>query len=238
MDAVRNVIELARSARNAAAIKTKQPLSVLTVVGEEHEVTHLKKYEHIVKEEINVKQVVWQSEMSHDVQYEMSVNFRVVGPKFGSDSAVIKALVAALSQATIVKAKTEGFCIVTTKEGKAFTLEKEDFDVRTSTKPGLEMASNLRFSVLLNTVLTDELRDEGVVRELIRAVQQYRKALQLPVEERIHLVLDLNPAMQRMLEEHKALFLSNLVLTHYEYGTTPDMKHTVIDGVTVGISVK
>ncbi|MBU9721701.1 MULTISPECIES: isoleucine--tRNA ligase [Bacillaceae] len=237
MDRVLQVIELARSIRNMANIKTKQPLSLLTVVGTKSDTELLQKYEYIIKDEINVKSVQLKDHAGDSVQYELKLNFPTAGPKLGKLVSIVQKELQTLTAEEARKVVERGYFETDTPNGEKVQVEKADLIVNQKTHQGLEMASNSTFSVFLNTTITDDLRKEGIVRELIRSFQQYRKELNLPVEQRVNLVFDTDESMKEVIEDFKELLQSNLLLKSLEYNKKDDMKVIELDGGKVGIHV-
>ncbi|MFI8685953.1 isoleucine--tRNA ligase [Rossellomorea sp. NPDC077527] len=237
MDRVLQVVELARSARNTTNIKTKQPLSRLTVVGAKADTGSLQKYEYIIKDEINVKNVQLQDQAGDSVQYELKLNFPTAGPKLGNLVGVAQKELQSLSSEEAKKVVEQGYFDFESPTGEDVTVEKADLIVHQKTHQGLEMVSNSQFSVFLDTTITEDLRKEGKARELIRAVQQYRKELNLPVEQRVDLVLNVDDSMKEVVTQFKDLLQSSLLIKSMTFEKREDMKVIDMDGVTIGIYV-
>ncbi|ADU29359.1 isoleucine--tRNA ligase [Evansella cellulosilytica] len=238
MDSVLQVVELARATRNMTNIKTKLPLSMLTVVGSKNDTDLLRKYEYIIKDEINVKKVQFTDHTGDSVQYELKLNFPTAGPKLGKLVGVVQKTLKSLTPEDTRKIVEQGYFETDSPTGEKVQVEKNDLIVSQKTHQGLEMASNTTFSVFLNTTITDDLRKEGKARELIRSVQQYRKELNLPVEQRVKLVFDVDESMKEVIEQFKDLLQSNLLIKSLEYNKQDDMKLIVIDGAEMGIHVE
>ncbi|WP_163579207.1 isoleucine--tRNA ligase [Gracilibacillus saliphilus] len=238
MDKVLQVVELARSARNMTNIKTKQPLSMLTVVGSKNNTELLQKYAYIIKDEINVKNVQLQDHAGDSVQYELKLNFPTAGPKLGKLVGFVQKSLQSLPPEDVKKVVEQGYYEINSPTGEKIRVEIDDLIVNQNTHQGLEMASNSTFSVFLNTIITDDLRKEGKARELIRSVQQYRKELNLPVEQRVNLFFDVDESMKEVIEQFKNLLQSNLLIKNLEYNKKDGMKFIVIDGAKIGIKVE
>ncbi|MBM7578697.1 isoleucine--tRNA ligase [Jeotgalibacillus terrae] len=233
MDRVLQVVELARQLRNATNLKTKQPLASVTVIGSKEETDPLKGYETIVMDEINVKAVNLQQEAGDTVRYEVKLNFPTAGPKLGKKIGEVQKALQQLSSEEAKKIAQQGFAEVAGER-----VEAEDLQIRQQADEGLELASNATYTVLLDTVLTEELKAEGLARELIRGVQQYRKELNLPVDQRVVLVIDANEKMRSVVTQYKELLEQNLLVSELKFGKKEGMKRLEFDGEEVGIAVE
>lgn len=238
MDRVLQVVELARSARNMTNIKTKQPLSRLTVVGAKDDTELLRKYEYIIQDEINVKNVQLQDQAGDSVQYELKLNFPTAGPKLGKLVGLVQKHLQSLGHEEASRVVEQGYLEFESPTGEKVSVEKDDLIVHQKTHQGLEMALNTTFSVFLDTTITEDLRKEGKARELIRAVQQYRKELNLPVEQRVHLVLNVDDLMKEVVDRFEDLLQSSLLIKSLTFEKSEGMKEIDIDGVRIALDIK
>lgn len=215
METVRHVVELARSVRNETGIKTRQPLSELIVsTGRSLD---LQAYGHIVEEEINVKSVRLETKESGLVDVSLKLNLKAAGPKFGK-------LVGELQQALRSKSAAEAADIVksgvyrhSSPDAGTVEVTLEDLLVEQTAKPGYAAASGYRMTVALNTELTKQLVQEGLVREVVRAVQDYRKKLSLPIDKRVDLVLYADADVQEALAAFESVLFDNVLLNSVRY---------------------
>ncbi|WP_156857667.1 isoleucine--tRNA ligase [Oceanobacillus sp. AG] len=237
MEGVLQVIELARRARNASNIKTKQPLSELVIVGNSQDTNYLAKYSNIIEDEINVKQVCFQENAGESIQYEIKLNFPTAGPKLGKKIRTVQKALNQLSELEAKNVVEKGLFEIETKTGEYIGVGKEDLLINQITKKGIEMASNEVYTILLNTKIDDNLRKEGIVRELIRAVQQYRKELKLPVEQRVNLTFHLNESLRLAIEQYKDLLERNLLIKNISFSKKQKMKYIKIEDELVGIEI-
>lgn len=211
MKTVRQVVELTRAARNAAGIKTKQPLSTLYVMTEEESV-NLGAYLTTIKEETNVKEIV-REEKEGLFTYTAKLDFATAGPKLGKRVGEAKKALSQVSQEQLGDLLKTGMLIITEDiklTTKEVLLEKVPSD-------HLELSEGSGITVLLDTKLTVELKEEGFVREVIREVQTYRKELDLPVEERVNLYIDASSSVLDILKNHEDMLYQNLVLQNIYY---------------------
>lgn len=236
MSGVGQVVELARQARNESKIKTKQPLASLTVVSDALHTNYVYKYADIIKEEINVKRVDVATEMGENVRYEVKLNFPVAGPKLGKQVGIVQKRLQQLPEDAITQI-VKGDRTLTLPSGETLQLEEEDLLVKQVTKKGLEMATNPTFTVLLDTQLTEELKQEGLARELIRAVQLYRKELNLPVDQRVNITFAASDEMKTVINSFQSLLETNLLLKAIHFGERAEMKSIQLENETVRIGI-
>ncbi|WP_042147237.1 isoleucine--tRNA ligase [Paucisalibacillus sp. EB02] len=237
MDGVLQVVELARSTRNAANIKTKQPLSELMIVGEKENTEFLLEYSNIILDEINVKRIIIEEQAGDSLEYEIKLNFPTAGPKLGKNIGEVQRALQALSHEERKSVVEKGYFAYITPSGETLQVEKEDLLVSTKPRTGMELADNETYSVFLTTVVDENLRKEGLARELIRAVQLYRKELNLPVEKRVNLTFDVSDFMKTVIGEHQELLESNLLVREMDFGKEPNMKYIEVSDDTVGIVI-
>ncbi|WP_413375165.1 isoleucine--tRNA ligase [Alkalihalobacillus sp. 1P02AB] len=239
MQAVLQVVELTRSIRNAVGIKTKQPLSQLTVlpVGTV-EVSGLDKYDGIIADETNVKQVCFATGDSSLVTNELKLNFPVAGPKLGKAVGEVQKYVAQLSQEETSHFFENNELELTLKDGVKVQLTKEDILVETSAKAGYALAEGDSFRVLLHTEITEELKEEGFVREFVRAVQMYRKQLNLPVELRVELFIGVSEHVQMTLKKFESFLYENLIVKSIKFEQSEEMETFTVEGEEVCLRIK
>lgn len=237
MEGVLQVVELARRTRNTSRIKTKQPLADLTIIGNDQDVSCLSSYSDIIEEEINVKQLYIKEHAGNTVQYDIKLNFPTAGPKLGREVGAVQKALQQLSPEDSREVIQHGFFETTSSTGKPLRIERDDLLIHQVAQQGLEMASNEKYTVLLNTKLDEELRNEGRVRELIRAVQQHRKEMNLPVEQRVNLTLDLSDSMKVAVQQHQKLLEQNLLIKNVSFGKTETMTYVEVEREKVGIHI-
>ncbi len=182
MDRVRAVCSVARQLRETHQVRVRQPLPALTVAGPGAE--SLAPFSALLEDEVNVKRVELRADIEALALRRLQPNPRVLGPRLGER---LKAVLAA--------ARSGGF--ETLPDGRVRlageTLEPAEFTLRLEARQGVacQAIASGEVVVLLDLELSDELRQEGLVRDLVRAVQQTRKGAGLHVADRIRLALSL-----------------------------------------------
>ena len=181
MDLVRDICSLGRFAREDAKIKVRQPISEIILPSENKE--KIGNLDSIIKEELNVKNIVFTNDMTKYMNYIIKPNFREVGKLFGSKINEFAKMLATLTNEQIERIKYDH---ITVKfDDKDLEINSDMVEIKISVKEGFYSSSNSKTVVILNTDLTKELILEGIAREIIRKVQSTRKEMDLVITDRI-----------------------------------------------------
>ncbi|MFX3636297.1 MAG: isoleucine--tRNA ligase [Candidatus Pristimantibacillus sp.] len=236
MESAKQIVELARNVRNETGIKTRQPLSELIVsLDRDFDVAG---YEDIVKDEINVKSIVVQNSDSGFVDFTLKLNLKVAGKKYGKNVGPMQAYLKALSAEQTREAVTSGSLVFTSAEGEAVTITTEELLVEKQAKSGFASASGYGLTVALNTEITPELEQEGWVREVIRAVQDTRKKLDLAIEKRIDLVLEVDDELKTALQQFEDVLQDNVLLSSVSFESVTGMERVQLGDKEIGILIR
>ncbi len=186
MEEVLQIVALGRAARNGSAIKNRQPLSVMYVCLNSGLDTL---YTDIIKDELNMKSVVFTDQTDGFVTYCFKPQLKTVGPKFGKQLGEIRTALSALD-GTAAKAELDqtGGISLSLSSGE-IRLEAEDLLVETRQKEGFYTVSDHAITVSIDTALTPELIEEGFVREFISKIQTMRKEADFNVTDHIEITL-------------------------------------------------
>ena len=222
MALVRRLVGLGRAARTEAKARVRQPLARALVVIPSAETSLLLGLEPLIAEELNVKNVDVAEGLEELVSYTIKPNFKTLGPRFGKDvGSVAKALATCEAHALVSEVETKG--VATLKVGEEeVELTSEDLDIRIEGREGFSLAREGAYGVALDLDITPELLAEGTARELIRSVQDLRKASGLRVEDRIELWLGWeDPEVGRSLEAHERTVAEEVLATTIHMGMEP-----------------
>lgn len=188
MDLVRDLVKLGRASRESVKIKVRQPLREVLIDGKyEEKIKHLVP---LIKEELNVKEVVFENDLSQFMNYSLKPNFKVAGPILGSK---IKSFGKALNEFDsheVVRKLDNGEKLVLNLDGEDVEIVKDYIMVTISAKEGFDVAMENNLFVILDTTLTKELLNEGYAREFISKVQQMRKTNGYEVLDNIKIYYD------------------------------------------------
>jgi len=200
MASVRHAVTMGRSLRVANDLKTRQPLaSVQIVTKDPEEQAVLSGMEEILREELNVKTILFRHDEEELVEYAAKANFRVLGKILGKDMKLAAAEIERLDARSIGMI-VAGKSVEIEVAGKKVALDAESVEVRRNERAGLKVLNEGSLTLALDTLVTPELLAEGYVRDLVRGVQNLRKESGLEVTDRIILAVGGNPELDKALQ--------------------------------------
>jgi len=185
MALARQVVTLGHSARNSKNVKLRQPLGRALVHLQAAGVELDEELIALVQDELNVKQVDFVDDASDLVSYRLLPDNKVLGPRLGKRFPALRAALSALDPLTTVKRLWAKLPLLLEVEGEQVELAPDEVLVREEAQEGLAVASERDVTVAVDVVLTPELVDEGLAREVVRRVQSLRKEADLNLDDRI-----------------------------------------------------
>ena len=197
MDLAYKIVKLGRSARNAANIKNRQPLSEMLISVD----TLPKYYEDIVKDELNVKKIEFGAEMSEYVNFEIKPNLPVLGKEYGKLIPKIKQEIANKNQMDLANKVKNGEAEYIEIEDKQIPLNSDNLLITMQGKEGFAFSGEGEIGVVLDTHITDELKKEGYVREILSKVQNMRKDKGFEVLDKINLYVSENEMLEELVKK-------------------------------------
>jgi isoleucyl-tRNA synthetase len=191
--------------RNAHELKIRQPLKSLHVVTrDKEEKAVLVEMAGLLAEELNVKDVVFRENEEDLVEYSAKANFKVLGKKLGKDMKAAASRIASLTPeeiGTLMRGAVLSVDFDGT-EGTVLELTSESVDIRRSEKSGLKVLNEGALTVALDPEVTPELLSEGLVRDLVRGIQNLRKETGLDVTDRISVEMDGGDEVRAAADAH------------------------------------
>ena len=182
MDLVRNLISLGRNAREDVKIKVRQPIDLVIIDGKNEEL--ISDLVDLIKEELNVKNVEFKTDVSEYINFIIKPNFKVVGKILGSKIKEFQDILNNLDNHDKVELKN-GNNITIKLDNEDFEVTPEMVDIRVESKEGFNASYEGDNFIILNTTLTKELINEGLARETVSKIQQIRKNINLDITDRI-----------------------------------------------------
>ncbi|HHU08179.1 MAG TPA: isoleucine--tRNA ligase [Clostridiaceae bacterium] len=200
MKLVLDIVVLGRAARNASAIKNRQPLSEILVVSEDRLTDE---YVEIVLGELNIKKLRWLQGAGELLDYSFKPQLRTLGQRMGKDIPAAQKLLSELpGRETMAELKGKGF-ITLEIDGTNYELSAEDLLIEEQSAAGYAAESNVNLTVALATELTAELVEEGLMREIVSKVQNMRKDAGFEVLDRIRLYYEADAKIETVLLTNK-----------------------------------
>ena len=204
MEIVRNLVTIGRASREKVKIKVRQPLSEIVV---DHALKEkIGDLEELIMEELNVKKVVFEKDLSGFMNYMLKPDFKVCGKILG---AKIKAFGNFLNETNPKEflEKLENGAVLVNLNGEDTEILKEYVDVKVSAKEGFDVTMENNLFVILDTTLTDELLDEGFAREIISKIQQMRKSADFDVLDEIKIKYTCTDRLKKAVENYKEFIM-------------------------------
>ncbi|HEY5536313.1 MAG TPA: isoleucine--tRNA ligase [Ignavibacteria bacterium] len=207
MDLAQKIVNLVRSVRVKNNLKVRQPLRQLIIpVLEKEQSSKILKVKDIILDEINVKELKLIEGDSNIIRKKAKPNFKVIGPKFGKDVKKIQSLINNLKHEDIKVIERNNKISI-----ENFEISREDIDILTENIEGWLIESEGSITVALDTKLDKELIDEGIVREFVNRVQNYRKTNNFKVNDNIKILIRTTDKIEKILKSNFDSF-SNEIL--------------------------
>lgn len=237
MDEVLDIVVLGRNARNSGNVKNRQPIATMYVLGEKLDDLYL----DIIKDELNVKEVEFVSDVSKYTTYKFKPNFNTLRAKYGKLLGFIsKELQTIDGHKTMEELNTNGK-ITLTINGENVELEKEDLLIETFKTEGYSVAFDKGLYVVLDTKLTPELIEEGYVREIVSKVQTMRKDAGFEVVDHIYFFVTGNENIKKIIENNETEIKKDLLAEEIVFDRLEEnifTKEWNINGEDVTFAVK
>ena len=199
MDLIRDICSLGRFAREEVNIKVRQPIrSLILPKSDEMIIGDLLP---VIKEELNVKEIMFKPDMTAYLDYIVKPNFKELGKTLGPKIKELQEVLGKLTSSEIAKISEEGLTIKL--DGEDFELTKDNTIISMKQKEGYASTSNNKTIVVLETELTEDLILEGLAREFVRKVQSLRKEEDFVITDHIKVYYNGTEKIEKMLEEYK-----------------------------------
>ncbi len=184
MQNVLDVVVLGRACRNSSNVKNRQPLSKVFVCSE-RKTTLTEGLLEIAKDELNVKEVEYLKDAAKFINYKLKPQLKTLGPKYGAKLGKIRAFFETCDASALVATVKKGEIYKAEYQGDTFEFSIDDVQIFTESAEGFVASSDNGLTVVLDTCITEELKKEGVIRELISKIQSMRKEAGFEVTDRI-----------------------------------------------------
>ena len=236
MEEVLKIVVMGRAARNTANIKNRQPIGTMYVKAES---VLDEFYQDIVKDELNVKQIIFSDDVSAFTSYSFKPQLKTVGPKYGKQLGGIKAYLSAVDgSAAMEMLKTQG-ALKFDVDGVEVSLAEEDLLIDMAQKDGFVAEADNYVTVVLDTNLTEELIEEGFVYEIISKIQTMRKDADFEVMDHIRVSLNGNEKVAQIAAKNESVIAGKVLAENIGTGENLAVsKEWNVNGETVTIGIE
>jgi isoleucyl-tRNA synthetase len=222
MKLTRQAVSMGRALRTLHSLKTRQPLKALHLVTRDPEAKRiLLEMEELIKEELNVRSIVYRENEEELVEYSAKANYKVLGKQLGADMKAAAQRIETLNMREI-QSLLDGATLSLEVGGRPFDLTKEGVLISRSERASLKVLNEGALTVALDAELTDELIREGMIRDLVRGIQNLRKERGLQVTDRIELQLAGSPELRRAVETFEEHLKSETLAATWRWAKAPD----------------
>ncbi|WP_299680116.1 isoleucine--tRNA ligase [uncultured Dokdonia sp.] len=227
MEKAQTASSLVLSLRAKEKIKVRQPLQrIMIPVLSETDKEEILAVADLIKSEVNVKEIELISDDSGILVKQIKPNFKVLGPRFGKDMKLIASAIRDFGADEIAKVERDGKIEIEIN-GKMTTLESGDVEISSQDIDGWLVASQNGMTVALDITITEELRKEGVARELVNRIQNLRKDSGYEVTDRIHIVLQKESLIEQTVKDNAAYIKTETLADSLE----------IVEKVTDGLEI-
>jgi len=213
MEHVLKAVVMGRACRNNANIKNRQPIGSMLIKAP-FELSEY--YSEIIKEELNLKQVVFTEDVREFTSYSFKPQLKTVGPKFGKQLNAIRTELQALDGNVAMDEINATGQLKLVLNQDTIILEKEDLLIDMAQKEGYVSENDGDVTIILDTNLTPELLEEGYVRELISKIQTMRKEAGFEVVDKIQLYIMSNEKIGKIVTSHKEEITAEVLATQLQ----------------------
>ncbi len=213
MQMAQDVTSMVLALRRKVNIKVRQPLQCIMIpVVDEEQKRHIDAVKDLIMTEVNVKEVRFVEGASGVLVKKVKCDFKKLGPKFGKQMKAVAAAVAGMSQEAIAELEKNGKYTFQLNDGEA-VVEAADVEIFSEDIPGWLVANEGKLTVALEVTVTDDLKREGIARELVNRIQNIRKSSGFEITDKISIVLSKNPNTDDAVNEYNT-YICNQVLAN------------------------
>ena len=226
MQVAQDITSMVLALRRKVNIKVRQPLQciMIPIVDEEQQI-HIEAVKSLIMNEVNVKEIKFVDGTAGVLIKKVKCDFKKLGPKFGKQMKTIASLVNNMSQEAIAELEMKTSYSFVLPDGTIATIDASDVDIYSEDIPGWLVANEGRLTVALEVTLTDELRREGIARELVNRIQNLRKSSGFEITDKISITLSKNPQTDDAVTEYKDYICNQVLGT--ELALTDEVKNGV-----------
>ncbi len=237
MEMAQKISSMGLALRKKVNIIVKQPLQKLMVPVDAEMKARLEAVKPLIMNEVNVKEIDFVEGASDILVKKVKCNFKILGKKFGPLMKQVAAAVAVMSQEQIAELESTGR-LTLDLAGTPAEIEAGEVEIYSEDIPGWVVANEGVLTVALDVTVTDELRREGIARELVSKIQNIRKSSGFEIVDRIAVTLSSNEYSNAAIKEHKAYICNQVLADNLTIGEVADGVELEFDGFTLQAKVE
>ena len=219
--------ELGRSARNLASIKNRQPLSTLYLTEANNKTNLGVELLNTIKEELNVKNIIQNQNLDEFVNYSLKPQLKTLGPKYGKNINGIREYLANCDVPALLNEIKANGTAAFEVNGEEVKISQEDLLITVNQKEGYISSVDNNLAVVLDTHITKELKEEGIVREFISRVQNLRKSSGLDIVDRIAIEVDGDSELVNIILGYTETILGAVLAVSVKAGNKGSFNETI-----------
>jgi isoleucyl-tRNA synthetase len=238
MEMAQEVTSMVLALRRKVNIKVRQPLQCIMVpVMDEAQKAHIEAVKQLIMSEVNVKEIKFVDGTAGVLVKRVKCDFKKLGPKFGKQMKSVAAAVAEMSQEAIIELEKSGRYALAIDGGEA-VIEVADVEIISEDIPGWLVANDGSLTVALDVTVTDELRREGIARELVNRIQNIRKSSGFEITDKIKITLSKNSMTDDAVMQYNEYICNQVLATSLELvDTVENGTELNFDDFTMYVSV-
>ncbi|NDV64342.1 isoleucine--tRNA ligase [Bacteroides sp. 224] len=213
MQMAQDITSMVLALRRKVNIKVRQPLQrIMIPVLNDEQRAHIEAIKSLVMNEVNVKEVEFVDGTAGILVKKVKCDFKKLGPKFGKQMKALSAIVSEMPQEAIAELERNGQYTLML-DGQEAILEASDVEIISEDIPGWLVANEGKLTVALEVTITEELRREGIARELVNRIQNIRKSNGFEITDKIEITLSKNPQTDDAVKEYNTYICNQVLAT-------------------------
>jgi isoleucyl-tRNA synthetase len=225
MQMAQRIVYLTRAIRVKNNLKVRQPLrQILIPVLNAHEKETISKFKDIILEEVNVKELNFVEGDSDIIKKKAKPNFKAIGPKFGKDVKAVQAIINNFNKEDISKVESEGSVA---KDG--FVITRDDIEILTENITGWIVDTDKNLTIALDTTLDENLINEGITREFINRVQNFRKTNGFDINDKVEIFVKAPEQLLQAIMNNKSYINSETLSENIQEANGKDLEFSETD---------
>lgn len=237
MAIAQKITSMVLSLRKKHEIIVRQPLQCIMIPasdGKERE--RIGEMKNLIMSEVNVKEIRFVDAI--ELHKTIKCNFRVMGKKYGKLMKNVSNAVNAMGQEQIADLEQKGEVVLTIEGGNPVTVLRDEVEIFNEDIPGWSVANDGAFTVALDLEISEDLRREGMAREIVKRIQTFRKESGFEITDHIHIMLDEKEKYREVIEQFKDYICGQVLCDNLEWTSTPLSDKLNFDDFSLSVQIE